>query len=485
MLARPFDWPFAPNSANCGAFSRDLDGPAAASLSFAASLPGHASGGQPATRPLPPRAATASATARMSPISTTAVAYRCPGETQEISRAIHLGRLASHYAGCLRCPHRNDAGTLSGRQLAQLTNWSERRREQLAFAGHTIRGGYRDHLGPSEVRRLAGAFGTWLFGRHESDSSRSRVAVGSDGVVTTAEVHAAATEGLRFSGCDVLDVGFVTAPTLVHAISNRSLDGGLLLNFLSQPLPQLELRMFGGGAMPLSAGGELDEVRQRFEASSLRAKRTAGSLRRQAVTDAYLDQLRPVFHALRPLRFVLKTASRPLRSSVQELIKQVACRAIDVEESNEASARRSERDDTELSERVVALGADFGIWVDAAGEAVHVVDELGQGILPHAMLPLLIWERTTAAEPDAQDVHQDATRPRFQAEEELDPTAAEMYISLLSNRADAAVQRGGRYWFTREVPVVDGLEVLARLLGRLSQSDRPLSAVLADDETSR
>jgi hypothetical protein len=55
--------------------------------------------------------------------------YRCPGETYEVSRSVHLGRLASFYPACGDCQHRTDTASFSGRRarlISELQRHSRR-----------------------------------------------------------------------------------------------------------------------------------------------------------------------------------------------------------------------------------------------------------------------------------------------------------------------------------------------------------------------
>jgi phosphomannomutase len=59
--------------------------------------------------------------------------YCCPGQQHPISRAVHLGRLSAFYPGCRQCPHRDDTGTLSAKQVEQLSAVAQRVRPPSLF----------------------------------------------------------------------------------------------------------------------------------------------------------------------------------------------------------------------------------------------------------------------------------------------------------------------------------------------------------------
>ena len=90
--------------------------------------------------------------------------YRCPDELHPITRAVHLGRLAAFYPACRQCPLRDDTGTLSPRQVAQLAETGQQRQTQSVFSDEGVGGVYLNDLTPAAARDIAAAFGVLLRG---------------------------------------------------------------------------------------------------------------------------------------------------------------------------------------------------------------------------------------------------------------------------------------------------------------------------------
>jgi hypothetical protein len=88
--------------------------------------------------------------------------YRCPGERQSISRSVHLGRLAAFFPPCRDCPHREDTGSLSPRQVEQLAETAAQRRPRPLFHNEGAGGVFLDDLTPADARRIAAAFGVMV-----------------------------------------------------------------------------------------------------------------------------------------------------------------------------------------------------------------------------------------------------------------------------------------------------------------------------------
>jgi len=417
--------------------------------------------------------------------------YCCPGESQPISHSVHLGRLANFYEGCLHCPHRHETGDTTSRQRKQVDQWTARRRDLLTFERQVIRGGYPDHLGPAQARSLATALAAELRQRKEPDPKNPVVLLASDGSALAAEIHAVVCEGLRFAGCDVVDIGFTTAPVLSAALADRSsnesrITGGLLVGSHANPTPQIALRIFGRQGQPWSvgqpsAGQSLDAIRGRHEAGVSRGVRAAGTLCREQVTGAYLERMSNFFHALRPLQFVLLTPNRYLRDYLEMLTAAVSCQNLT------ATADSSETDRLSpvtlgtaagkvLTQAVVDRRADFGIWIDAVGERAHVVDEQGEPVSPHRLLAAINAKSGTECLASVASHGADAPAEKMTAEQFF-----ESFAARIAAADDIAVAIGPEdaLWFKSPLPIVDGLQLLAHLLQLLSRSDRTLSEVVA------
>ena len=101
----------------------------------------------------------------------------------------------------------------------------------------------------------------------------------------------------------------------------------------------------------------------------------------------YLAAMQEHYHALRPLRVVVDSASRPLVEYLQRLAASVACQVIPC---------RAARHD--LPEQVRSEAAHFAVCVDGDGETCHALDELGRAVPTERLLLLLARSRTVRLE---------------------------------------------------------------------------------------
>ncbi|NIM08696.1 MAG: hypothetical protein GTO53_05995 [Planctomycetales bacterium] len=403
--------------------------------------------------------------------------YQCPGQSQPISKAVHLGRLARFYPACGSCPHRDDTATLSPRQVSQLRDVYQRQARATLFFEEGVSGTYLDDLRPGDVRQLAVAHGLFIRGQQNAEWDYPRVVIASDGRPLTADLLAAVSEGLRFAGCAVVDIGYATAPCLVFAMDHLKAVGGLYVGNVRGGPGEVSLKFWGGQARPLSAGGDLDQLERMLAAPLSRPIRRYGSLRRFRADVAYLACLHKYFHALRPLRIVVSTGNAQLLNYLQQLGATVACEMIPL-----PGYVASDQVGETLAEKVVAAKAHVGIWIDGDGEACRLVDEGGRAVTGETTLqllsPLLIAEQRQAAVAVANSCSaatEEAIRQSGATVHRCDGSRAEMHRVLSDREGVVGADGEGRFWFHDHLPSADALKALAVLLNVLSQGDQDLS----------
>ena len=326
------------------------------------------------------------------------VQYCCPGEEYSISRPVHLGRLARFYPRCRQCPHRDDTGTLSARQVERLVETRPRGEPRPLFCSEWAGVVPLDDLDASTARDVAAALGVCLQ-RRTAPGATSRtdtpvVVIAGDGRPLTCELVAAVSEGLRWAGCRVVDIGQASVACLGFAIDHLRTTGGVLVGSPGKGLQLVGLKFFDAHSRPLSEGGRLDSLKRTYQAGADRPTRAYGSLRRFRAEAPYLAALAEHYHTLRPLRFVLDSTCAPVVGYLMKLVDPTACEIIPSRMARE-----------QIGEQVVADEAHFGARIDGDGERCAVFDEQGRCVSPDRLSPLLArnlpGEIASAALPDA------------------------------------------------------------------------------------
>jgi phosphomannomutase len=418
--------------------------------------------------------------------------YRCPGESYSIDRSIHLGRLAAFYPACRQCAHRHDARLLSP---PESRHWAEvERRPPRAgrWAAESFAASSPNDLGPPVVRRLVQALAQMLWRAGGQRRQPPAVALGADGHWTTADSLAAACESLALAGCRAIEVGAATSASLALASRGEGADAALWIGCARGSPQASHVRFWGAGGRPWSAPGELANLAENDASfANNRPRRGGSALARASAREAYLAPLSGLFHALRPLRFVLNTTSAPFCSYWRELSSQSACQALVSRQataagtSDAADAHALERSLALVGNRVVDEKAHFGVWIDGDGEACRLVDERGAAVeserLSRLLAEFVCRERAGVRVVIDAGVSGDlagalvghGARVAIAAE-----TRQAMFDCMESRGGAFGIGAGGRFWYGGEPPLCDALMTLALLLTILSQSDRPLSAAL-------
>lgn len=411
--------------------------------------------------------------------------YRCPDERQPISREIHLARLAMFYPKCPRCAHCHDTGALSRGRLQSLAKVRQRASRPPVFKSEGVGGVYLNDFGPDDARKAAAAYGIWLRRRREPDHTTTNAALSvvlaGDGRSTSCDLFAAASSGLRWSGCRVIDIGQATSPALVAYAQANEAAGALLVGNASGRPDTAELKFWNELGCPLSLNGDLNEIAHLLVRGLDRPVRCYGELAHGSAIRQYLMGLAEYFHALRPLRLVIDTSCRMLIDYLRGLTVNVACEVILSPAGGAAAASR-------MADRIAAEHAHFGMSIDGDGEACRLFDERGRPVASEQLLLLLarhvLHEKPSGAVVLEDDVPETIAQAIVRQGSQVVRAGASRSSIHRAMRAAGAVLGGGpsgRFWFTDEsaAPIADALHALALLLNVLSLGDRPLSELVA------
>jgi len=104
-----------------------------------------------------------------------------------------------------------------------------------------IRGIYGDALTPEIAMRYAAHFGIF--------SGRGKIIVGRDSRVTGVAMFNAVTSGLMSVGCDVVDLGIVSTPTVLLAVEESNASGGISITASHNPAEWNAMKFVGENGM--------------------------------------------------------------------------------------------------------------------------------------------------------------------------------------------------------------------------------------------
>lgn len=153
-----------------------------------------------------------------------------------------------------------------------------------------LRGIVGESLTPEVAVRYAGAFGSWLIER----DSYAVVALASDGRRGWEAVYSAAKAGLLASGCEVVELGIQTTPTVGVVVSERALSGAIQVTASHNPQEWNGLKCLVDDR---NETGMLDAIESRDVARMRNQARASGA---QAPTAAQADQIIKIYQGSGP-----------------------------------------------------------------------------------------------------------------------------------------------------------------------------------------
>jgi phosphomannomutase len=448
--------------------------------------------------------------------ASTAEVYRCPGEEYDITRAVHLARLAMSYSKCRHCRHAPGACALpeSAEAEADLPPLPH----DSLFTAEGVRGRYLNDLTRATAGQIAGAMASCLWDDFVSadpsiaaprpvtmvpgDAQSSNrapspsllepllpgegvrllsagrpgpmVVLAQDERHASADMAAGVGQALRRMGCHVVDIGLATRPGMLFAVDHLRAAGAVHVTGAGCDSGWTGLDFLTRGGVPSSSPGDLDRIAARLREGFTRPSRRSGSQRTFPATVPYEAGFLKYFHALRPLKIAFACSSRTVHDLFARVFRKVACRLLVVETPTRA---RSALDPTDpdlrrLSQHVRDAGAHLGVLVEDDAERCIFFDEGGRFVAPALMAALLASENGNGP----RDAFRDVPVPVRAGDRP--PSREEITLALRRDRAPFAADGAGRYWFAEACPACDALLTLVHVLQALSRSDAPFSEVV-------
>jgi phosphomannomutase len=427
--------------------------------------------------------------------------YQCPGENYTISRSVHLGRLARFYPNCRECPHRHDTGGLARRVVRALEALPARK--TLRFDDFGVRGVYLNEIDRATAREVAGCFGLLLRQRAldvpsapapsaqaemaphptgiASGKRMTKVVVARDEHPCTPDLAVGAIDGLRYAGCEVIDLGVASSPCLVFCIQHLEADGGVMLCGDAADSSVIGLRLWRQGGGPLDGDTELRAVQAMLSSGIQRPTRSASPYSSFHGSVPYLACLLKHFHALRPLKVAALCTSRIMEQYVSRLFSDLVCTRIHPETLCEAG----EVDGDRVAEVVTESRAHVGVLFNGDGERATFFDEHGRIVGPESILLLLVRgalreHRTISVvleEGASEGLHQAIVQLGAQV---VAAPARPAAMTRALGRSAARLGGGpsGRIWIQNGGPAADAILTLSGVLAALSWTDSPMSSVI-------
>lgn len=355
------------------------------------------------------------------------------------------------------------------------------------FKAYDIRGKVGTEL-TTEVARLVGAaLATWL-------PSSGPVAVGRDMRPDSAELASAVIEGIRSRGRDVYDIGEVTSDMIYFAVGHYQLAGGAMVTASHNPGADNGIKLCREEAKPIGQESGLLEIRDAVLSGAVLPAPNKGTVTQKDVTEDWIKHVLSFIDTdkLKPLHIAVDAGNGMAGKIFPELEPYVP---FEVEEMyfdldgtfpNHIANPLIPENIVDLQAKIKDTKADVGVAFDGDGDRAVLVDEKGQPLSGTVMTALLA-EYFLKLHPGSTILHNAICgRAAVETIEKNGGKAVRTRVGHSYIKADMRTQNAvfagehsGHYYFKDNFMADSGL--LAAVIGLyiLSQTDKPLSELVA------
>jgi phosphomannomutase/phosphoglucomutase len=354
------------------------------------------------------------------------------------------------------------------------------------FREYDIRGVVGSDLTDETVYDVARAIGTFF-----RASGARRASLGRDARESSPRFAEIMTRGLNETGCDVLDAGMVPTPVLYFTLFTEAVDSGVMITGSHNPADQNGLKICLGKS---SIYGEQVTV---IKNAATTRKFATGTGTREArdVVAAYREHLRSsVRMGSRRLKVVVDAGNGMGGFIGAPLYRDLGCEVIELFCEPDSRFPNHHPDPTVVENMRFAIDAvrehkaDLAIAFDGDADRLGVVDETGRIIWGDQLMVIFSREilrqrpgSTFIAEVKcSQTLFDDIARHGGNA---IMWKVGHSLIKAKMKESGAAMagEMSGHLFFAdRYFGYDDGIYAGARLLEILSNTDQPLSALIAD-----
>lgn len=255
------------------------------------------------------------------------------------------------------------------------------------FKAYDVRGIVERTLTGEAARAIGAALGSEARTRQVRE-----IAVGRDGRLSGPALRDALVDGIRSTGCGVVDVGMVTTPMLYFATYHLETGSGVSITGSHNP-PEYNGMKFVLAGQALYGEG-LQVLRRRIETGDLVSAATPGPMRAADVMDAYLARIVGDVRLARPLRIAVDCGNGVAGAVAPRLFRALGCEVTELFCEVDGTFPNHHPDPAHpenLQDLIACLrrtDAELGLAFDGDGDRLGVVTKDGRIIYPDRQIML-------------------------------------------------------------------------------------------------
>jgi len=374
----------------------------------------------------------------------------------------------------------------SGSQIHESVIWESRASSRL-FTKEGVTGLVNVDLTPETAVRLAAALGTAL-------KRGARVVASREAPAGCRMLKRAVIAGLISTGVDVADLRVIPSAVARHLLKTESYDAGVHIGTSPADAETVQIRFFEPPGIQLSAALQ-KEIEKHFTRHELRrvgfgqiGNVTYPARVRESYAQDLIDTLDVEAIRQRQFRIVVDYGYSAASFVLPLLLGPLGLEAISAHGftvGTPAGPSVLRRSIGQAKQMVGAVGADFGVVFDGAGERLFLIDEQGREVPVEQTLLLflrligsdgrhgkLAFPVTVTSQVDRLIEGGDLEIVRTPA------SLAELTRAASEDDVIFAGAVGGGYVFPEFLPAYDAVASLCKLVELLAPVEQPLSSLL-------
>ena len=353
------------------------------------------------------------------------------------------------------------------------------------FREYDIRGIAGKDMTEEDVVLIGKGVGTYL-----REHGAKGINVGRDCRLTSEAYAAKLIEGLRSTGCDVIDIGVCPTPVFYFSIQHLNQDGGVMITASHNPPEYNGFKLCLG--LDSIHGEDIQKILQIIQSQAF--TQDQGALTSEEIIPAYTDYVVNNISLDKPLKVGVDAGNGTGGFVAVPILKKLGCQVHDIFCDMDGTFPNHEADPTvaENMQDLVALvkdnHLDIGIGFDGDGDRIGVVDEGGNLIFGDKLL--IIYSREILSrKPGATFISEVKCSKTMYDDIEKNGGRAIMWRtghSLIKkkmkeeNAALAGEMSGHMFFADRYFGFDDATYAACRLLEILAKSGKTISDLLSD-----
>ena len=260
------------------------------------------------------------------------------------------------------------------------------------FREYDIRGVAGKELDGDTFELIGKGLGTFVQDRFDGD----KVVIGRDCRLTSEEYAGRVIDGLRSTGCNVIDIGMVPTPVLYFAIFKylpNGKDVGVVVTASHNPKEFNGIKMRSTNQFIF--GERIQQIKDIIKNNAFMRADNFGLHSKLDITQDYVEDIFGRISLDKKMKVVVDTGNGTAGPIVKRILDRMDCDATYLFNEPDGNFPNHLADPTvpeytvEIRKKVVELGADIGLALDGDGDRIGVIDDKGNLISADILLAIL------------------------------------------------------------------------------------------------